>query len=239
MIVRRPPSLIRKQGLSPKQHQNLVDSGLTVDTIVTADIRGTRDAAEAQQLLRWNGLGPVPATVYPNLGLDGCVNQCYLKPDNPRMKNGKPVKYESPVGSPYRPYFPPEQLVPRKYYSDTSVPLLFVEGIKKALAAAQTGEPIGALSSQGTTVWHDKDYKDKTGNWRLHSDILELPIKDRTVFIAFDGGDTSINLHVIAAEARLVKMVRAAGGDARLIRIPAPSDGRKVGLDDYLAEVPS
>ena len=52
--------------------------------------------------------GIVPCLAFPFRRPDGTLNgYTRLKPDNPRTKNQKPVKYESPVGEQNRPYFPP------------------------------------------------------------------------------------------------------------------------------------
>jgi hypothetical protein len=122
---------------------------------------------------------------------------------------------------------------------DATQPLVFVEGVKKALAAIQAGA--AALSMQGVSVWHDPRHRaahrSEPGEWKLHPDLAALSLRGRLVYIAFDGGDTTANPPVILAEARLARMVLDEGADARLLRIPSKPGGPKVGLDDYLAGI--
>jgi len=213
--------------------EHLHQSGLTDETIQAAGIYSVTDTAKAGELLGWNGPGPAPAIALLYFDMDGAVTSTVLRPDNPvQRKDGSKPKYESPQGAEPRLYFTPEALVPADKWRDRSQPIIVVEGIKKALAAVQAGVP--AISAQGTTVWHDIKYREETDQWRLHSDFNRIPLKDRTVFIAFDGGDTTHNPHVILAEARLASMLLDAGADVQLLRIPAQGTA-KVGLDDYLA----
>src|SRR5262245_6773754 len=196
-----------KRELLAHHREHLRQSGLTDATIETAGIYSVIDAGEAARLLNWNGGGgPAPAIALPNLSPAGAGRFTILRPDEPfRRNDGSAPKYETPLGSEPRPYFPPAGLVSPNAWTNPGVPLLAVEGIKKALAAAQVGP--AAISAQGVNVWHDVPAKDKTGLYRLHRDLTALPLSGRDVFVAFDGGDTTNNPHVILAEARLAQML--------------------------------
>ncbi len=222
-----------ERALLSHHRDHLRTSGLTAGTVAAARIHSITDQSEAGHLLNWKGDGPAPAIAFPNFGSDGMVNITYLRPDRPREKDGGVIKYESPIGSEPRLYFPPAALAPPAW-SDPSEPLLLVEGVKKALAAIQSGAA-AVISAQGVWAWHNVKHKEQTGKWGLHTDFEGVPLDGRPVFIAFDGGDTTNNAPVIAAEAVLAKMLRDEGAAVHLLRIPFEPGGPKIGLDDYLA----
>ena len=215
--------------------EHLRVSGLTDATIEAAGIYSVEDAAEAARLLNWDGdAGPVPAIAFPYFDRSGSAVLTILRPDNPFIRSdGTAPKYESPLGLAPRLYFLAPTLVSPDQWTDSSRPLFLVEGIKKALAAVQVGTS-AVISAQGVTVWHDIEHKKKTGQYRLHPDFGGIPLGGRVVFIGFDGGDTSSNAPVIAAEARLARMLLDAGARVRLLRIPSQVGGPKVGVDDFL-----
>lgn len=214
--------------------KHLHESGLTDETIDIAGIYSATDPLEAGCLLNWSGPGRVPSIVFPQFDRDGKVCGHILRPDAPRERDGKTVKYETPVDSEPRLYFPPAQLIAAGGWGDVSAPLILTEGIKKALKIVQTGGL--AISAQGTTVWHDIGHRQATKEWQLHPDFAGVPLRGRTVYVGFDGGDTTDKPAVITAEARLGRMLLDVGADVRLIRVPFV-DG-KHGIDDYLATQP-
>ncbi len=208
-------------------------SGLTDGVVEAAGIYTVVDPVDAGALLGWSGPGPAPALAFPYFDRVGNVVTTVLRPDEPRVRaDGRAPKYEWPVGTEPHIYFPPRPLVEPAAWTDASRPLIFTEGIKKALAAVQAGHE--TISGQGTTIWHDTAFRKERGAWRLHQDLRGVPVVGRAVFVAFDGGDTTHNPSVVAAEARLARMLLDAGARVRLVRVPS-ADGRKVGLDDFLA----
>ncbi len=228
MIVNAP--------LLEAHREHLRASGLTDATIEAAGIYSVTDAIEATELLNWKGSdGPVPSIAFPNTLQDGKVAFTLLRPDVPRQrKDGRQPKYESPVNTAPRLYFPPEPLVGGAW-TDATQPLVITEGIKKALAVVQAGYV--AISAQGTTVLHDIEHRKQTKEHRLHPDFESLPLHKREVYIAFDGGDTTSHTSVIHAEARLAQMLMAAGASVRLIRVPhGGQNAPKVGIDDFLVQ---
>jgi hypothetical protein len=224
---------------------------LTDETIARAEFRSLTDsdddAGQAGYILRWGGAGPVPALVLPYFGIDGQQVAAVLRPDKPRTTNdSKPIKYEWPHGLAPRLYFPQPsigkvltepaaQWTRNALYKDTSKPLLITEGIKKALAAQQTGALEAIISGQGVTIFHDTTANAKWPDWKLHPDFTPVMLKGRMVYIAFDGSDTTNNAPVIMAEARLARLLMNEGAIARLVRIPFTAK-EKVGLDDYLVK---
>lgn len=221
--------------LLDRHREHLRASALTDETIVAARIYSVVEVAEAGRLLGWQGAGPAPSLAFPYFDRGGNVIATILRPDDPYVRtDGRAPKYESPLGELPRIYFPP--IISADRWTDPSVPLLLIEGIKKALAAAQLG--FAAASAQGVTVFHDIAQKRATGNWLLHPDFAGIPLSGRTVCIVFDGGDTTTNPAVILAEAQVARMMLDAGANVFLARIPSPDSKTKVGLDDYVLTQP-
>lgn len=216
--------------LLPHHREHLHTSALSDTTIAVSGICSVTDANEAGRLLGWRGPYPqIPAIVFPVHDAAGQAVSLFLRPDHPRSEGGK---YEPRPGERMRLYFTPPPLVATSAWTDTSIPLEFTEGGKKALACAQQG--LACISALGVSCFHDTAHREATGEWRLHPDLASVPLQGRTVFVAFDGGDTTHNVNVIVAEARLARMLLDAGARVRLVRIPFKAGGPKVGVDDYL-----
>ena len=218
--------------------QHLRGSGLSDETIAAAGIYSVEDPAASARILNWEGNdGPAPAIAFPVCGRDGSLVATILRPDEPvRRKDGRTPKYEWAKSTSGRLYFAPAPLVDPVKWGDPATPLVFTEGVKKALSCAQTGMP--AIGASGVSMWHDTQAS-KGGHRRdLHPDLAGTPLKGRRAFIAFDGGDTTENPLVILEESRLCRMLLDAGADVLLLRFPFKPGGPKVGLDDFLAALP-
>src|SRR5262249_14555222 len=74
-----------------------------------------------------------------------------FKPDRPRLRDGKPVKYESPPGARLTLYAPRRI---RAKLADASVPLWITEGIKKSLSAV--GQGFCCIALAGVDAWSVK-----------------------------------------------------------------------------------
>src|SRR5262249_57206970 len=125
-----------------------------------------------------------------------------LKPDRPRKdKNGKAIKYESPVGTGNLPYFPCGTLAVLK---NASHPIIITEGEKKAAKADQEGFPcIGLVGVYG---WQTKAARDKDGKVKgerpLIPDLKTIPWQGRSVSIVYDS-DAAGNRNVLWGEGHL------------------------------------
>src|SRR5262249_35671303 len=157
-----------------------------------------------------------------------------LKPDTPRRRLGKAVKYESPLGSGNRVYIPPGV---GAALADPAKEVVLVEGEKKALAGTQDGFPTIGLS--GVWNWVVKRPKDAwTGGGpgrRKLIDALERVHWDRRkVTIAFDS-DLKEKPEVEWARWHLSRALAERGADVCVIDLPSGPGGAKCGLDDFLA----
>ncbi|MFC2044932.1 DUF3854 domain-containing protein, partial [Chloroflexota bacterium] len=155
---------------------------------------------------------------------DGSPAGYQYRPDNPRMKDGKPIKYETPTGGNVRVDVPPRC---RLGLADPSIDLWFTEGIKKGDALASHGLYAAALIG----VWGFKG-RNSLGGTTLLADFDCIALKERKVIITYDS-DISTKPQVRQAMERFGEHLHRKG--AKLYAVLLPQDGtNKVGVDDYL-----
>lgn len=230
---------------------HLVDlhkSGLSDEQIAACGFRTLRQPSEVANVLKWKSATKLgPCLLLPYLRPDGSlipVNEfARIKPDTPRTskpkddKPGKPIKYESPIGSKSRLYFPP---VTYESLRDVFVPLLVTEGEKKTAKADQEG--FVCIGLGGVDAWSKKratgpDGK-KIGKRELISDFDAVELTGREVFIVFDS-DLTEKPSVQWAEWNLSQALAERGAIVKVVRLPnGPPDANgeptKIGLDDFL-----
>ncbi len=218
--------------LSERHRAELYASGLSDETIEAAGIYST-DAAGVKAILGWApkdaDWGNAMVFFFPSRNGEA-DDYRRVKPDFPRERDGKPVKYETPKGAPNRAYFPPG-------FCDAlegAGVVVVTEGEKKALAGMQAGFP--TIGLVGVWGWQERRKRADTGRAfgkrRLIDDLADIEWKRRRVVIVFDA-DAGTKPEVQLAETRLAETLSAAGADVRVVRLPANGDG-KVGLDDFL-----
>ena len=235
------PRTPQRRRLSPKTNQSNVgrlhpnhladlrSSGLSDATIQAAGIYSEIDLGRLTRILGWNNVPRKlsPSLVFPYFGVDGANGYSRVKPDDPRVCQGKPVKYESPKGRPNQAYLPPGT---RCRLDDGQEMLLITEGEKKALALDQAGfVTVGLVGVWGWKVARQQ---------RLLPELETLPWRGREVQIVFDS-DVRHNPDVQNAETMLAAILRRAGACVRVVRLPdgpADEDGSptKLGVDDYI-----
>jgi hypothetical protein len=154
-----------------------------------------------------------------------------LRPDEPRVEqrdNGKvrTVKYEWPAGLPLC-----IDILPRYRDSlrDSSIPIWFTEGAKKADSLAGLGQSIIPASLNGVWCWK---HKTADGQSVPLSDFDELTLKGRQVVLAFDS-DQAINKHVQQALHEFATFLASRGATVGLLKMPHGES--KLGVDDAIA----
>jgi hypothetical protein len=118
----------------------------------------------------------------------------------------------------------------RHLIADKSVPVIFVEGIKKAdaiiSAARREGASVLVVAIFG--VW----------NWLSDGepipDMFDIPVEGRKVTICFDS-DMLRNPNVQDAANRLAGHLIGRGAGVWITYLPDQADGSKTGADDFLA----
>jgi putative DNA primase/helicase len=213
-------------------------SGLSDETIIRCGLTTETDGIYIAKKLGWyraaSALGPVlEIPFYDAAG--NKTDYSRFKPSTPRINEdtGKPNKYESPIGSGNRAYFPPLPILAPALAKPESL-LLITEGEKKAACACQHGFPCVGISG----VWNACKPKQGKAPRELIDDLAGIAWQGRTVCIVYDS-DAAQNIKVLAAERSLAKALQKQGAIIRIIRLPdggkdASGKPIKVGLDDYL-----
>jgi hypothetical protein len=199
--------------LSP-QHKRMLfeESCLSTSVAVERRYRTVASKAELAQLGFSKPQQRVPALVVPMYSPAGELVTHQIRPDTPRRSNkGKPIKYETPAGSPIRLDVHPDQ---SRRVKDASVPLWVTEGVKKADSLVSRGECVVAL--QGVWCWQ----KDSVPL----QDWEDVRLWGRSVCVIFDS-DVTTNPKVQTALEGLVGFLRGRG--ARGGRLPARRSGRR------------
>jgi hypothetical protein len=159
-----------------------------------------------------------PSLVIPVWNLDGQVILHHIRPDQPRIVNGKVVKYEIPKGQQYVIDVPP---LAQKGVLDQEKRMFITVGVGKADSLVSQGEC--AIALLGPTGWKEQD-----NFWN------RIPLDNRLVVVVLDSNTTTDKAAIMAA-AGLKDFLESRKAQVRLIVLPSDSTGGKVGVDDYLA----
>ena len=141
-------------------------------------------------------------------------------------KNDKVTKYSQPKGTEPRLYFPPN-VNWKKILNDTSIPLVFTEGEKKAYKACKEG--IYTIGLAG--VW---SFKSKKLRKDLIGDFKNILLNGRKILICYDN-DVRTNEDVTKALHAFAKTLATEGAEVVNKLLPF-NPYMKIGLDDYLLE---
>ncbi len=212
-------------------HQAMLDASAIRADVATA--RGYRTVTAKVDVARL-GFGTaqrnVPALLVPIWNAAGDIATYQLRPDSPRVLNGKAIKYETPGGSRMVLDVPPAA---RERLGDPTTPLVITEGARKADAAVSAGLCCVALLG----VWNWRGTNDDGGatalpDWEYVA--LKGRREGRVVYLAFDS-DVMTKPAVYGALRRLWAFLHQRGAHVQAIYLPPGADGSKTGLDDYLA----
>jgi len=203
----------------------LAASGITPEH---AAARGYETIAEKSRLtdLKITAAGRnTPGLLVPMLRADGSTWGYQYRPDKPRLRDGKRVKYETPYQQPNGLDVPPGVAA---MLGDPGVPLWITEGSKKADCGAIHGLCIVALSG----VWNWITTNSAGGKMAL-PEWRDVALNGRRVVIAFDG-DLARKSSVQKAAHALSQYLSTKGARIEWLWLPDTDD--KTGLDDFLAE---
>ena len=205
----------------------LVDSGITDEMIEARGYFTARKKVDLANLGFSEQQQIVPALVIPVFAPHGEVVLYQARPDQPRMRDGKIVKYETPAKSRMALDVPPTV---RHLLGDPKTPLFITEGVKKADALASRG--LCAVALLG--VWNFRGRNDQGGKTLL-AGFESIAVNGRNVFIVYDS-DVMLKTAVAAAMSRLGAVLNSRDAHNRYVYLPSGSAGEKVGVDDYLAQ---
>ena len=232
--INSTPSLSAPAGSSwDACSESLAVDGLEAIPYETLEESGIpRDVAD-----KLNYRNATPTDVEEVLGypISGCWTVAYTNPDgSPVMVDGKPFarvrqpdgskpKYLTPKGAGNRIYFSP---LLKPAVLDSSKPLLVTEGEKCTDSANHHGFPFIGLAG----VYSFKDKANPNGL----PELLEINWRHRDVLIVFDS-DIHTNTHVQEAMFQLAELVCNRGATPKVVALPCELDGRKNGVDAFLA----
>jgi Protein of unknown function (DUF3631)/Domain of unknown function (DUF3854) len=214
------------RGLLPQHRQLIADSAIS-DTVATE--RGYFSVSAAKEL---NGMfGPsqrrAPALVIPVLNPYGERVFYQLRPDEPRVKDGRILKYETPARVKMTIDVPPST---RPHLANPKAPLWITEGIRKADSLASIG--LHAVALLGVWNWRGKG---ENGGSTTLPDWEAIAFNDqRPIVICFDS-DAFQNPGVHEATERLGRWLEHRGAEISFVYLPPAEDGSKIGVDDFLA----
>ncbi len=209
------------------QHAAMIEA-----SAISAEVAAARGYFTATRKAELAALGfgvaqrNVPALVSPIHGVDGELRTYQSRPDHPRIKDGKPLKYETPRGSRMCLDVPPAAL---SRLADPAAPLIITEGARKADAAVSAGLCCVALLG----VWNWRGRNEQDGLTAL-PDWESVALNGRTVCLCFDS-DVNEKPAVYAALKRLKAFLESRGASIKIIYLPPGPGGEKMGLDDFLA----
>jgi hypothetical protein len=210
--------------ISPDHLTTLAASGITPGH---AALRGYETITDHRRLgdlrIATAARRRVPGLLIPLLRPDGSTWGHQYRPDNPRLRDGKPVKYETPWQQSNGLDIPPgiaDQL------RDPAVPLWITEGSKKADCGAIHGLCIVALSGEWNWL-----HTNSAGGKMALPEWRDCALNRRRVIIAFDG-DQARNPAVQKAAHELAAYLATKGAHVEYLHLPDTDD--KTGLDDFL-----
>jgi hypothetical protein len=233
--AKSPARELLQERLHPHHLEMLIEESAISEEVV--DERGCHTVTVKADLDR-KGFGRkqqlVPGVVFPIYGPDGQTKFYFLRPDEPRYKNGKAQKYEFPSGQRMAVDVPPRC---REDIDDPAVPLFVTEGPKKADAGASRGLCMVDLIG----VWNWRGTNPKGGKTALPElDLIAWKDKDdnpRTVYLVFDS-DIMQKLPVYRALERLRDLLKYKGAEVWVVYLSSGPGGTEVGLDDFFAADP-
>lgn len=172
--LRRYPGL----ALLPEHEALLAASAIGPEVARARGYRSVTDPDELQRL----GFAPAqrrPGLLVPIFDVFGNVDY-QIRPDEPRVdERGRVIKYEIPAGHCLLIDVHPAQ---RDRVRDPNIPLVIVEGIRKADSITSNG-PYCAIALLGVFGWRGTN---EFGGLTTLPDWEGIALKGRVVYIAFD-----------------------------------------------------
>jgi hypothetical protein len=132
------------------------ESGISEEVIEARGCRSVEKKVDLTQLGFSDKQCNTPGMLLPIHSPSGNIATYQFRPDHPRIKDGKPVKYETPSGSSMVLDVHP---FAREMLGDPSTPLFVTEGVKKGDALVSRG--LCAVALLG--VWNFRGKNEKGG----------------------------------------------------------------------------
>lgn len=221
------PDLWSTLPLSPQHAAMLQASAISPEVARRRGYRTVTSKAEVAAAGFAASQRRVPTLLVPVCDVTGEVVLHQHRPDRPRLRNGKALKYETPAGARMAVDVPPA--LARAALNDPTVPLIVTEGVKKADAAVSAG--LACIALLGVWNWRGKNAQ---GGVAALADWDSIALNGRLVYVCFDS-DVTTKREVRAALKRLRAFLVQRKAWVRVVYLPSTADGGKQGLDDFLA----
>jgi hypothetical protein len=210
-------------GLFP-QHQELLAASAVSPEVARS--RGYR-SVDTKSRLRDLGFGEAqcrtPGLLIPVYDTAGQLALHQYRPDDPRVIDGKPVKYETPIR--YRLVVDVHPLINGALRTPRA-PLVITEGSRKVDALVSAG--LTAIGLLGVSGW-------RSGGAAL-PDLLDIFWPGRRVIVAFDS-DVMTKASVRQELFGLTRYLAGKGAEVEWLTLPQnPHYPQKCGVDDWIAE---
>ena len=209
-----------------EQHRALIAGSAIAPEVATA--RGYESVTDPHRLL---GLGfseaqaRVPGLLNPLWNADGEVAGYQYRPDVPRERDGKAIKYESPPRQ--RNVLDVNPLMKDKL---SGAQVVFVtEGARKADAIATMGLP--CINLAGVYGWRGRN---EDGGYTALADWETVNVKGSIFVLAFDS-DILTKREVHQALSRLRSFLLSKRAEEVRVLVLPPILSGKTGVDDYIA----
>jgi hypothetical protein len=179
-----------------EEHRNMLveESGISEVVIEARGYRSVDKKVDLKQLGFSDKQCNTPGMLLPIHSPSGNIATYQFRPDQPRIEDGKPVKYETPVGTSMKLDVHP---FAREMLGDPSTPLLVTEGVKKGDALVSRG--LCAVALLGVWNWRGRN---ANGGLTALPEWEYVALNGRRAHIVFDS-DIVLKPEVYAAMLRL------------------------------------
>src|SRR5918993_546137 len=200
------------------------ESGIEPEVVKARGYRTVRRKVELEELGFGRTQRNVPALLIPVYSPRGEISTYQVRPDEPMIRDGKPVKYQTPVNSnmafDVHPFM-------RNKLGDPSVPLFITEGVKKGDSLVSRDRCAVPLLG----VWNFRGTNDKGGKTVL-AEWEYVALEKRQAYIVFDS-DINLRPAVYKAMVRIKNLLEFRKAEVAVIYLPHGEGGKKQGVDDY------
>ena len=202
----------------------LEESGIEPDIVETRGYRTVEKKVELERLDFGRTQRNVPALLIPVYSPRGEISTYQVRPDKPTIKDGKPVKYQTPVNSRMALDVHPSMC---DELGKVSVPLFITEGIKKG--DALTSRDLCTVTLLGVSSFRGKN---EHGGKTVLAEWEYINLEGRQAYIVFDS-DIMLKPAVYKAMVRIKNFLEFRKAEVAVIYLPHGEGGKKQGVDDY------
>jgi hypothetical protein len=221
-----PPISEEKIMTLAEQHEKMLleESGISPEVVEARGYRTVDTKSELKRLGFSERQCNKPALLFPVHSPSDEVMLYQSRPDEPRIKDGKAIKYETPSGSRMTIDVHPFM---REKLGDPSVPLWITEGIKKGDSLTSRGLCTATLLG----VWNWRGTNEHGGKTAL-PEWEYIALEERKVYVVFDS-EVMVKSQVHKALSRLRGFLESRGAEVHVIYLPHGEGGKKQGVDDF------